>query len=63
MEDNMNIQEYMTAGVENLVKNAVTVTLTNPAQSIFMASFAAASKAASKKRKMSEKAGEHVPAF
>ena len=63
MEEKMDLQEYITGGVEKIVKNAVKVTLTNPAQSIFMARFAAASKTASAKRKVSEKAGEHVPAF
>lgn len=63
METKMNIQEYMTAGVENIIRNALKVTLTNPAQSIFMTRFAAASKAASKKRQISEKEGEHIPAF
>ena len=59
----MNIQEYMTAGVENILKSAVKVTLTNPAQSMFMTRFAMAARAASGKRKKSEKAGEHIPAF
>ncbi|MDD6233130.1 MAG: radical SAM protein [Frisingicoccus sp.] len=63
METKMNIQEYMTAGVENIIRNALKVTLTNPAQSIFMTRFAAASKAASKKRQISEKEVEHIPAF
>lgn len=63
MEEKINIQEYMTAGVENLIKNAVKVTLTNPAQSLFMARFAMAVKAASKKRLAAEKEGEHIPAF
>lgn len=63
MEEKMDLQEYITGGVEKIVKNAVKVTLTNPAQSIFMARFAAASRAASGKRKVSEKAGEHIPAF
>lgn len=63
MEEKINIQEYMTAGVENLIKNAVKVTLTNPAQSLFMARFAMADKAASKKRLAAEKEGEHIPAF
>lgn len=63
METKMNIQAYMTAGVENIIRNALKVTLTNPAQSIFMTRFAAASKAASKKRQISEKEGEHIPAF
>lgn len=63
MGETMDIQEYLTAGVENLTKNVVKVTLKNPAQNIFMARFAAVSQAASRKRKASEKAGEHVPAF
>ena len=63
MGETMDIQEYLTAGVEDLTKNVVKVTLKNPAQSIFMARFAAVSQAASRKRKASEKAGEHVPAF
>ena len=28
METKMNIQEYMTAGVENIIRNALKVTLT-----------------------------------
>lgn len=63
MEAKMELQEYMTAGVENIIKKAVKVTLTNPAQSIFMTKFAMASKAASKKRDILEKEGEHIPAF
>lgn len=59
----MDIQEYMTAGVEKIIKNALKVTLTNPAQSIFMTKFAMAATAASKKREIKEREGEHVPAF
>lgn len=63
MGNKFDIQEYMTAGVENVVKNAMKVTLSNPAQSIFMTKFAMAAGAASAKRKKSEKEGEHIPAF
>lgn len=63
MEGKMDIQKYMTAGVENIIKNAVKVTLSNPEQSIFMTRFAMAAKAASNKRAISEKKGEHIPAF
>ena len=63
MGETMDIQEYLAAGVENIMKNAVKVTLTNPVQSIFMAKFAMAVKAASGKRFDLEKNGEHVPAF
>ena len=63
MGETMDIQEYLTAGVENIMRNAVKVTLTNPAQSFFMVRFAAAVRAASGKRLDSEKRGEHIPAF
>lgn len=61
--DGFDITEYMTRGVERIVKNAVRATLSDPAESIFMAKFAAASAAASKKRAAAEKSGEHIPAF
>lgn len=48
---------------DNIMKNAVKATLTNPVQSIFMAKFALAVKEASKKRFDLEKKGEHIPAF
>ena len=63
MGETMDIQEHLTAGVENIMRNAVKVTLTNPAQSFFMVRFAAAVRAASGKRLDSEKRGEHIPAF
>lgn len=59
----MNIQEYLTGSVENIMKSVARVALTNPVQSIFMARFALAVRAASEKRLNLEKAGEHVPAF
>lgn len=46
----MNIQEYLTAGIENITKNAVNITLKNPLQSIFMTRFSAAVREASGKR-------------
>ncbi|MBP5313316.1 MAG: radical SAM protein [Eggerthellaceae bacterium] len=58
-----DIDEYMTKGVEQIVKTAVKATLTNPAESAFMARFAAASAIAAKKRTKAERMGEHVPAF
>ncbi|MCQ2416373.1 MAG: radical SAM protein [Oscillospiraceae bacterium] len=58
-----SITEYVSNGVETIVKNAVKATLSNPAESIFMAKFAIASKLASKKRAKAEENGEHIPAF
>ena len=62
-EKDFDIQEYMTKGVERVVADAVKATLNNPRESIFMAKFALASKAASKKRKIAENNGEHIPPF
>ena len=58
-----DIQAYMTRGVERVVADAVKATLRNPRESAFMAGFALASRAASKKRRSSEEAGEHIPPF
>ena len=48
----------MTAGVENIVNNAIRATFSNPAESIFIAKFAIASKAASKKGLIRSEPGE-----
>ncbi len=63
MNKEFNLERYLTKGVENIIKNAVKATLKNPAESIFMAKFALASKAANKKRAIAEKRGEHIPPF
>ena len=61
--EEFDIQAYMTHGVERVVSDAIKATLKDPRESIFMAKFAAASKAASKKRRIAEGAGEHIPPF
>lgn len=58
-----NIQEYMSNGVANIMKNALAATMTNPKEAFFMAEFALATKRATDKRKNAEKNGEHIPAF
>lgn len=63
MSEEFNIGAYMTKGVENIVKNAIRATFSNPAESLFMVKFAAASQAASKKRAKADLQGEHIPAF
>ena len=63
MSKEFDIQEYMTHGVERIVTDALRATLKNPRESAYMVRFAAASKAASKKRAAMEKKGEHIPPF
>jgi MoaA/NifB/PqqE/SkfB family radical SAM enzyme len=63
MAEVFDIQKYMTRGVERVVADAIRATLKNTKESAYMAKFAMASKAASKKRAKSEAKGEHIPPF
>ena len=62
-ERQFDLQAYVTHGVERVVAAAIKATLKNPRESAFMVKFAAASRAASQKRRKAEKAGEHIPPF
>ena len=55
MDQNFDLQGYMTKGVEQVVMDAIKATLKNPRESAFMLRFAAASRAASKRRAELEK--------
>ena len=57
MPETINIQEYLTEGVEAIVKDALRATLRDPKESLFMARFAAASRKASERRARNEKDG------
>ena len=63
MKENFDLQAYLTKGVESVVSEAIKATLKNPRESAFMARFALASRAASKKRRIAEENGEHIPPF
>ncbi|MBR3544619.1 MAG: radical SAM protein [Oscillospiraceae bacterium] len=61
--DSFDLQAYLTAGVEQVVTDALKATLKDPRESAFLLKFAAASRAASKKRQEAEDAGEHIPSY
>ena len=63
MDKEFDLQSYMTAGVERIVKDALKATFKNPKESAYMMKFAAASKKASAKRAKSEAEGTHIPPF
>lgn len=64
MEDReFNLGEYLTGGVERIVKGAVRATLADPRESAFMARFALSSREASRKRAKAEESGENIPPF
>ncbi|MCD7724337.1 MAG: radical SAM protein [Clostridiales bacterium] len=62
-EKEFNLGEYMTGGVESIVKGALRATLKDPKESAFMARYALASRESSKRRAELEKQGEHIPPF
>lgn len=63
VKENFDLEKYLTAGVENIVKNAVRATLKDPKESLFMAKFALASQQASNLRQAAKIKGEHIPPF
>ena len=63
MNEIFDLQAYLSAGVEQVVADALKATLKDPRESAFLVKFAAASRAASKKRRESEDAGEHIPSY
>ncbi len=61
MDENFDLQNYLTECVNRVVSGALKATFKNPRESAFMVKFAAASKIASKKRRIAEDNGEHIP--
>lgn len=63
MDEHFDIQQYLSDGVEQVVKDALRATVTDPRESAFLAKFAIASAKATKKRIAEEKDGLHVPSY
>lgn len=63
MENKFDIQEYLANGAENIVKNAISATLKNPKETLFLAKFIKNSRKASKIRKQYSKKDINIPAF
>jgi MoaA/NifB/PqqE/SkfB family radical SAM enzyme len=63
LQTKFNLGQYLSEGIETLVKNAVRATLKNPKESAFLLKYIASAKKAGKKRMTAEKRGEHIPPF
>ena len=63
MNETFDLQEYLSRGIEDFMADVVKATLKNPRESAFMLKFAAATAAASRKRKAAEAQGRHIPSF
>ena len=62
-KEGFDLQQYLTEGVETIVKDVLRATLRDPKESLFMARFAAASAKASERRAENEREGLHVPSY
>ena len=63
MQNDFNLTQYLSKGIEDIIKNAVRTTLKNPKQSAFLLKYAMSAKKAEKLRIAAEKNGEHIPPF
>ena len=48
MSGEKSLEKYLNNGVENIIKQAIRASVSNPKESIFMAKYALASKKANK---------------
>ena len=58
-----NLQQYLSEGIEGLIRNILKMTIHNPKESAFFAKYAFASKKAKTRRHQFEEMGEHIPSF
>ena len=63
MENEFDLQKYITDGVEHFVKASLKATLKNPRETAFLAKFAIAAKRSAAYRRKREEEGLHIPAF
>lgn len=63
MNQEFNLEEYLSNGIENIIKGAVKASFKNPKESAFIAKFALSGNKARKIRQKLEDTGEHIPPF
>ena len=62
-EKGFDLEGYLTAGVEDMVRDMVKTAVFHPAEAAFMGRFALAAKKATERRHALESAGEHIPTY
>jgi MoaA/NifB/PqqE/SkfB family radical SAM enzyme len=63
MSKDFSLADYMSNGIENVVKGVVKASFKNPKETAFILKYALSSKEAKKRRESFERKGENVPAF
>ena len=62
-EKEFDLERYLTAGVEDMVRDMLKAAVFHPAEAAFMAKFALESRRAAERRHALEAAGEHIPTY
>jgi MoaA/NifB/PqqE/SkfB family radical SAM enzyme len=63
MKGKFNLFEYMSNGVENIIKGIVKASFKNPKETAFILKYGLSNKDAQRKRESFDREGENVPAF
>lgn len=63
MDKVFDLSEYMSEGIENIVKNILKASIKNPKETEFVIKYMVSVKKAKNKRNMLENKGEHIPPF
>lgn len=61
--EKFDLEQYLSRGIESIIKVALKASLKDPKESIFMTQYALASKSFRKIRVKLEEQGEHIPPF
>jgi MoaA/NifB/PqqE/SkfB family radical SAM enzyme len=63
MSNEFSLPEYMSEGIENIIKNILKASIKNPKETIFLIKYMLSNKEAKNKRDILENEEEHVPPF
>ncbi len=63
MQQNFDLEQYLTAGVQDLLADAARAALGNPRETAFLARYALSARRAAARRARAAKSGDHVPSF
>jgi len=63
MNNEFNLSEYISQGIEKMVNNILRSSIKNPKETVFMMKYLLATKDAKNKREVLERENEHIPPF
>lgn len=63
MNEEFQLEEYLSNGVKKMVKGMIKASIFHPKENSFMLKYAVASQKAIAKRKLAEENGKHIPPF